>query len=776
MNQNVNMDNVVRLITLGEAAAVRRKINHTDDKVIRIDVKKGEILHKKPLLGVRRHVRYYWVSPRNRAESGTKVMVKDFSANLSTTIKISYEVKCEKGNEEKVVLSLYKGDNPTEVLNRLLQSLVQDFAAKKRKNGGNPVLEYFQYREELKNHLVEKVREKVGLEIEIVLALEHEEELNTFIVKTGDFPVRVKDYDEEMNLKFEAGLKVSEENRIYAILNYSKLNELEAYMRNQIKKFTLENVSLHEFVYDLHNAYRKKLIGMLDQRLENRGREIAWIKLESKVDETFPQKSLNLHHKVQCDIKDYTKPIEVEHRLLMQLEDVGKYRAKQGDKKLKEWVEEKLNEITRNALFEKRYVEILLDFEKEESHREALELIKHEMLRFTETIGYRVKHLIVEPNMKPLIIKRDGFIVQKAGDFSTLNKRVNVKLDIVVTGKINDLSKIPQYITPDKDIILEMEQVIYNEGEKQMHNVDPQKFYMPFKYPDEEPIENILKTAIEKRLQEVFFAEDVTVIIKRMESDILQRILNLINGNPYQIDIEVLPFRGGGTQETIIFVVEFLVKTVSDWNTFIYKNFESHEQEIARIKQALIDDIAGKFQTIPFEVLKYTSYDHSRKLLEVARKSQGKISGIFGLEINLTDVKRKSTMIEAAQQEILEKKVGVQKEQEIDIIEKEKKVNIEKVDKLQELSLKYLDPEFSDEEPQDFAEQELEKIKNKAKETSINGKEAFKLPAVPSSREWSPDEYVDEFEGKSGRKTLSPGENEDRQQPGINREEAVDNS
>jgi hypothetical protein len=671
-------------------------------------------------------------------------------------------VKCENGNEEKIVLSLHKGETPTAVLNRLLHTLVLDFAAEKRKSGGNLVLEFFQYREELKHHLAEKVMEKIGLEIEVVLDLEHEKDLDIFTVKSGDFPIRVKDYDKEISLKFEAGLKVNEKNRIYALLYYSKLNELEAYMREHIKKFTLENVSLHEFVYDLHSDYRKKLIAELDKKLDNQGREIAWIRLESKVDDAFPEHNLNFQHTVECDIKDYTKPIEVEHRLLLQLEDIGKYRAKQGTKSLKQWVEEKLNEITRNALFEKRYVDILLDFEKEENDREALKLIKHEMQQFTDAIGYRVKHLIVEPNMKPLIIKRDGFIIQKAGDFSTRNKRVNVKLDIVVTGKLNDLSKIPKYIAPDKDIILEMEQVIYNEAEKQMHKVDPQKFYMPSKYPDEESIDDILKTTIEKQLQQVFFAKEVEVIIKRMETDVLKRILNLINGNPYQIDVEVLPFRGGGTQETIIFAVEFLVKTVSEWNTFIYKNFENHEQEIARIKQALIGDISGKFQTIPFEVLKYTSYDNSRKLLEVARKSEGKISGIFGLEINLTDVKRKSTMIENAQQEILEKKVTVQTQQEIAIIEKEKEVNLEKVNKLEGISLKYLDPEYSDEEPKDFAEKEIEKIKNKAKETSIDGKEAFKLPAVPSARKWSPDEYGDEFSDKAGHKAVSPGENHEK--------------
>ena len=150
------------------------------------------------------------------------------------------------------------------------------------------------------------------------------------------------------------------------------------------------------------------------------------------------------------------------------------------------------------------------------------------------------------------------------------------------------------------------------------------------------------------------------------------------------------------------------------------------------------------------------------------------LKNIFDLDINLTDVKRKSAMIENAQQEILEKKVTVQKEQEIAIIYKEKKDNLKKVDALQEISLKYLEPVFYDEEPKDFVEKELEKIKNKAKETAVNGKEAFKLPAVPSSRKWSPDEYGDEFKNKSEHKKVSPGEN--HQQEGKNREETGDNS
>jgi len=748
MNQSLNLNEVIRLVTLEEANRIRRGINQSNDKVVRIDMKNGEILYKKPLFGFRRYIRYYWVSTQKIAEASVDVTIKDFSSNLSIIIHLFYEVKCEKGKEEKVVLSLYRGNYPIVVFNQIIQGKVQEFIAMKRKSGVNPVLEYFHYQEELKRYLVEEIKQIVGLDMEVILTLKNEEKLDTLMIKSDEFIVRVRDCDDELKLKFEATINVSEKNRIYAILNYPYLNELDSFIREKIKRFILENILLHDFVYGLHHSVKNRLISILNSELELKGRKIAWLRLDGLTGSATAENTLNIYHTVNCDIKDYSKKIEVEHRLLMQLDDIGKYKANKREISLNDWVKEKLNEITRNALFEKRYIDILLDFEKVEKDREALKIIKTEMRQFSESIGYSVKHLIVEPNMKPLIIKRDGFLVQKVGEFSTLNNRVNVKLDIVVTGKLNDLSKIPHYITPDKDIIHEMEQVIYYEAEKQMHNVDPQKFYMPFKYPDEESIEDILKMVIEERLQKIFFAGDVTVIIKRMETDVIQRILNLINSNPYQIYVDVIPLRGGGIQEKVTFEVEFLVETVSRWNTFIYKNFESYDHEIERIKQALNSNIAGNFQTVPFEVLKYTKHDNSRKLLEVARTSQAKIASIFGLDIIISDVRRKATMTESAQQKILTEKVRTQTDQEIAIIGKEKDVTLEKVDKLHGINLQYLDPEFSDEEPKEYAEKELEEIKRRAKETSIEGSEVFKLPTQVSSQKWSPDEYKDDFKEK----------------------------
>jgi hypothetical protein len=754
MSQNSNLDQVIRLITLEEATTLCRKINWAEAKIIRVDIKKGQIMPRKILMGLRRHVRYYRVSTGSSAEASVEITVKDFSSKLSVVVNISYQVKCPPGNEEKLVLALYKGDNPTTVFNRLIDTLVQDFAALKRKNDVNPVLEYFKYREELKKHLVRTILEKVGLEAEIILALADEKELKTFTIKSRDFSLRVNDFDDEMSLRFETGLAVSNNNRIYAVLDYPHRGELETFIQDHIKKYVLENIPLHDFAYHLNHSVKQKIIVMLNHLLEKKGREVAWLRLESIFSATSVEDTMKLQHTVQCDIKDYSKKIEVEHKLLMQLEDIGKYKAKQPGKGLKEWMEEKLNEITQNALFEKRYVDILLDFEKPEDDRQTLKDIKKDMQEFAGSIGYTVKHLIVEPNMKPLIVKRDGFLVQKTGDFSTLNNKVNVKLDIVVTGHLRDLSKIPQYITPEKDIIVEMEQVIYNESEKQMHSVDPEKFYMPFKFPDEESIEDMLKIGIKERLESIFFACDVNVIIKRLETDLIQRILNLINGNPYHLDIEVMPLRGRGAQEEVAFEVEFLVETVSRWNTFIYKNFESHSQEINKIKEALEKDISEKFQTIPFGVLSFIRKEESRMLLEIARKSHSKIVVVFGLDIKISYVKRKPTPAEEAQKKILGKRVLAQIETETGIIEKEKEATLDKVDKLHEIEEKYLDPEYSDEEPKDYAEKELEKIKDRARETSIHGAEVFKLPAPESPKNWSPDEYVDEFADES--KPLPP--------------------
>jgi hypothetical protein len=201
--------------------------------------------------------------------------------------------------------------------------------------------------------------------------------------------------------------------------------------------------------------------------------------------------------------------------------------------------------------------------------------------------------------------------------------------------------------------------------------------------------------------------------------------------------------------------VEFLVETVSRWNTFIYKNFESHSQEIDKLKDVLQKDIAEKFQTVPYEILRYVSNKDSRMLLEIARKSYNKITAIFGLDIIISYIKRKLIKAEEAQQKILEEKVRAQIAIETGIIEKEKEVTLKKVDKLQEMELKYLDPEYSDDEPQKYAQKELNAIKNNAKESYIEGKELFKLPDPEIAKNWSSDDYVDDF--ANGSKPLAPG-------------------
>jgi hypothetical protein len=487
---------------------------------------------------------------------------------------------------------------------------------------------------------------------DIVLSIKGEDLLINITINTGPFNVRLMDYNDNLSLQVETRLNVDNSNINAAVPYISQQDSLKDFVIEQTKKYLLENITFHQFVFKLNTTVKMELMEMLERALPSKGWKPSWLQLKSKIDFEIPKQNVAVHYSVRCDIHDYSQKIEVEYKLLLQLNDLGLFKNNSFSISLEEWVEERLNTIIENELFNKRYVDILLDFGQEDpGKQEILNRIREQMQRQANAIGCTVKHLIVQPNMKPLSIMRNGFMLHlKEEIFSTLINRVNVKLDIVITGKISDLGKIHDHITPDKDIEKEMERIVLQETKKQMHAVDPQEFYMPFKYSEGETVEEKLKNAIIRVMTGKFHAHEITVIIKRLENDLIKRILDLVNGSPYHILVDILPLGGGGTQEPIKFEIEFIIQAVSNWNIFTYKNFDpKNMEEIKKITDALQKDIKTKFMTVPYEVLKYSSFEEANRLLKLARMSHAKISAIFGLEINITNLTRFPTEVELAQ-------------------------------------------------------------------------------------------------------------------------------
>jgi len=769
MSQVFELDNVIRLVKDTKEC----KDSLHGGKIIRIDINKGEILYTKKLFDFNRNIRYYWVSNYNRAENVTECSIKDFSTGKDINIKIKYEVNCQPGNEEKVVLALYKGSNPGAALNELLEGWIRDSTDEIRQRGGNPVLDFFNYSQGLKDALREKVYRCVGLNSDFLLTLKYEDDLKTSTINSNYFPVRVKDYDGELNLKFETGLAVNQKSKIYAILNYTRLPEIEGLLTECIKKSVLESISLHSFIYDLNGSVKQKLTGILNDALSDKGRQIAWINFETSISSTFPAQTRKINHQVTCDIKTHSCKMEIHHKLLIQLEDLGKYKSEKISGDLDELVREKLDVFTQNILFDKTYVDILLDFEQEEDRQEILTKIKKGMQDFLGSIGYSVKHLMVEPNEEPIILKRDGFLVEMEDeDFPTHDSRVNVSLTVVARGKLKDLRKIAKYIIPGKDIKENMKQAMREEIQKQMHEVDPEEFYMPVNFPDREPVVERLRHIVKEKLEETFYAEEVFVTIKPVKNDLIERFQELKNGSPYLFEIEVLPQLDSGHAEEVAFEVEFLVVNVNKdgWQPFLFRKFDSPKEEIEKIKQTLALDLTEKFQNVPAAILLGNDMEMKKELLKVARYSHSKIAAIFGLDVFISLISRKATKLEEANLEVRYKQIDVQKEKEKAMIHINKDADLRDLKWLRSKKSELIDPDCPDGEALEEVNQRITEIRNTSAHPENAGQNLLMPAKKDAESKWSFDQFEDEFANKA----LAPGkeqeENDKRQQEGNSNE------
>jgi hypothetical protein len=757
MSQVFELDNVIRLVKNPDEG----KNNLHGGKIIRLNFNKGEILYKKKLLDFNRDIRYYWVSTYNRAENAAECSVKDFSTGNAIIVKIKYEVNCPPGNEEKVVLALYKGSHPGAALNELIEGWVFDFTDAIKRKGGNPVLDYFNYSQDLKEALRERVSRCVGLNSDFLLTLKYEDELKTSTINSNYFSVRVKDCDEELNLKFETGLAVNQKSKIYAILNYTRFPEIEGLFTECIQKFVLEHISLHDFIYNLNGSVKEKLTGILNDTLLEKGRQIAWINFETSIASTFPPQTKKIHHQVECDIKSHACKIKIHHKLLIQLEDLGKYKATKiskeqdkdsKDKAIDDLVREKLDIFTQNILFDKTYVDILLDFEQEEDRQEILTKIKKDMQDYLESIGYSVKHLMVEPNEEPLIWKRDGFLVEvKDEDYPTQDSRVNVRLAVVARGKLKDLRKIAKYIIPTNDIKENMKRVIREEIQKQMHEVDPEEYYMPINFTDREPVVERLRRIVKEKLGATFFAEEVFVTIKPVENDLVDRLQKLKEGNPHLFEIKVLPQLDSGHTEEVGFEVEFVILTVNKdgWQPFLSKKFDSPQEEIEKIKQTLTLDLTEKFQDVPAHILLGNDVEMKKKLKEKARDSHSKIAAVFGLDIFISLIKRKATKLEEANLAVRYEQIELQKEKEKDMIKKAKDADLRDLYFLRQKKSELIDPDCPDGEALKEVNQRISEIMKTSAHPENAGQKLLKPVKKDAELNWSFDQFEDEFANKA---------------------------
>lgn len=617
-----------------------------DERLVVLDARKGQTLPKKPIVTLGRDLRYYVVSTRARKVEGTGPIckLKSRTTGLSLEIAMTYEARCAPGSEERLVQSLWRKEHPGAALDDLLTRWVDEFVLAPDHAGRDLCLDFPVFKAEICAELTRRAAQEAGLVLEPTLRPLIEDKLETIPLQTAFFPIRVRDSDEAVDVKITSDLEVDADNQIRALLAFRQAHQIEIAVKETVRRTLADEVTLHQLCYETKTRVRDRLIAAINLRLREEGRRIAFLQIDSPLFGQLPPRMQELSYTVTCKVRDH-QGIRVEHRLQLLLQDLGSFRTSHvGD--LESWTRERLQLFTQELLFDRSYVHVLLDFDRDEHE------IKRRMQEELAAIGCAVKQLIVVPDLEPLTWKHGFQLDGNDKSYLTQDSRVEVRLNVVVKGKITKLEddRLASYLRPQSRLFEDMREVIYRETQYIMHRVDPERFYMRFQYTDKPEDKKSVREEIEDHVKamlvERFAIDEISVIAKPLETDLTKRLSRLLEG-PHSLDVQCFPLNDPSRGEQVSYRIEFDVEGVHEngWHTFRAKSFNSLDTELARLRDVMAQDIKSKVELAPREFRQFTDISVQRTIEQVIHDStRRKVIEVFGLCVSVVTVTRCATL------------------------------------------------------------------------------------------------------------------------------------
>jgi hypothetical protein len=649
MNSVNSLDKVIRKVD------GNTKVNAgVTEKIIVLDKQTGDIVPVwKRLIGG--NFLYYFVANNkdtsNFVESkGLICKIKDFVNDREVAISVNFRSSCSVGNEEKVAKALLGNNHPGEQLAEKIQIFFDEFSRKK----ATDFIESYSINQlrELQNRVEKQVIDQIGLNFELRLALAYEEKIKTFSTGIIEFPVHVSDCNDELNLQLKIELVVDEQNKVKALANLGHEILLVNLIEQEIKKYLFEKTTLHKFCFHLKDTLRNDIVNYLNRNslFSQKGRKVNVLSLNSNTIPILPDEIVEIQYDVECKYQGYPepKPILVRNTVQMFLEDIGKYRLAQIND-LEIWVKSKLERIVKPSLIYKEYIDILLDFEPI-----ALQ-IKQDMEKEVKIIGYNIKQIVSRPNLKLLEIIKSFYLEIEEEIFATKDANVKVKLNILVSGKIEEPRKIKDYLNPDSDIEGLMKRTISHAVRDVLNSIEPERYYLRFGFPAvdeitgkaiEKSVEQELTDKIKEGLEKDFYAKLSTVISKPLNTEITEKYQELYRQiGKFEFEVPSLK----SDEPPVQFQGDFQIDGVEKDSWYI---FQSRLPSINDIKQSIATSLKAKLNTFDDEILQYRDTENLLILENFINEwinrplSRGSIANQFGLKISIGNLSRARTTIE----------------------------------------------------------------------------------------------------------------------------------
>ena len=617
------LDQIIRQIYKAEASAKYEA--NSDEIVIIFDKNKKVFLNCIPILS-ENNIVYYLVYNTNNASSFAEsrdllIEVTDFARNRKLGISVDYRASCPSGKEEQVARALCGDNSPGDELDKRIKrwvfQLTDDRAAQFIDN-------YYSQVHWLQTQLKTKAAEEIGLNLDVRLSLEKENDLKPLTIRPTEIKVYVKDSDYPLDLEVETELIVNDPVKATSNLDSDWWNSLVNLTTAEIKQYLLRNITISQFYYELEDTVKNGLVNHLNNILGHQGRRVKYLFLNNKTFSSCspPQDFVEIKDlKIDCKVQKYGNSVSVENNLQMLLQDLRRYISAKSPN-VEDWVKRKLEKIVKPLLIDKNYADILCDFSQE------AEAIRQAMQIEAESIGYYVKHILSVTKQEHSQLLENLEIKDEKSEFLTNVASINVKLSTAVNLKFTSLEKIDYYLNKKVDDIKKIIQKTINRTtEEIIRTIEPERFYMRFYKPKngEKSVEQELKDEITKALEDKFGATLIRVVPIPEQTDIIEYLQRLI-GIVGSFECKVPSLMGG---EAVTFQGDFKILGIKQdsWYTFqlAFQSMRQSQQELLQECQTLTQQYSKVIKSGDVE-------DNIDKIYKINQKIRVIENDFFGID------------------------------------------------------------------------------------------------------------------------------------------------
>jgi hypothetical protein len=634
---------------------------HDGGKIVMIDRKtKTRLLKKPPSWGFWKDVDYFLVFRESVKREGLTHDIDDFENDRTIQIQIDYQATCLQNREEEVVVALYDSDTlPSVVLENKIIGWVKAFTTRWEREF---IDNYQEKIKELQNNMEKRAEREVFLSIKFRLT-SNIQLPSSLLIGPQKFSVQVTDYPKNLDCEVDGELGVLDQKTAH-----NRRDRLEAIVEREIKSYMAKYVKLHDYYFGSDEQLIPGIKTYLDGVFASQGRQVErlFIKREKP---SFSNDVREVTKEVKYQVQERSEPVTIVSTLQMELQDAGQYVAT-GTPNLEKWVQRELDNIIPRVLFGMKYIDLLLSFQPKEAD------IKDYMEKQAKSIGYSLRALLSVPNLEQLKLLKNFDIDVPGTQFPTKIDQAEVKLEISVTVRIQNLKDIEIYLNQQQDVKQLMREAILNETKRFLRSIEPEGFYMRFGFTveGEKGVEQNLIELLTEKLSNEFKATVIKVDLKRLNTDITDRLRELEKSLPEGFEFEISPLSGG---EPIVFYGDFQVEGVdpNGWYQFQKRTFS-----IQHIRDHIQKTAQRKLRTFASEHLEYRWHEEQEDIQKaMAHIMRQSAIEVFGVAIRVLNFDRKMTELDKQRNKLrreLEKKKLLRLEREME--DKQERQDFEK--------------------------------------------------------------------------------------------------